>query len=63
MDFSEFITLTRSLYDTATYIMIPSTANPTCAKEKALGKCDLPGCRPGTTSNYCFAGKHFCEDE
>jgi hypothetical protein len=26
-------------------------------------KCEIAGCRAGTTSNYCASGKHFCETD
>jgi hypothetical protein len=32
-------------------------------KVKDVAKCSVAGCRAGTTTNYCFGGKHFCEEE
>jgi hypothetical protein len=42
-------------------------AGKTCAvvdkEPDVVTKCEVGGCRPGTTSNYCSGGKHFCEDD
>lgn len=42
--------------------------SPACAEvvdkvPSEIEKCEVAGCRAGTTSNYCSAGKHFCEDD
>lgn len=45
---------------------VPATM-PACAiTDKVpdeVSKCEVAGCRAGTTSNYCSGGKHFCEDD
>jgi hypothetical protein len=35
----------------------------TIAAPTVVTKCQVAGCRAGTTNNHCFDGKHFCEDE
>jgi len=30
---------------------------------KVFAKCDIAGCRPGTTTNFCSGGQHFCEKD
>lgn len=42
------------------------TDSPTCAifneDETTAAKCDIGGCRSGSTRNFCTGGKHFCEE-
>jgi hypothetical protein len=51
---------------TWTIACIPSSdPKGTCAEKnlaiKQVEKCEVAGCRAGTSSNYCVGDKHFCE--
>ncbi|MBI2394670.1 MAG: hypothetical protein HYV09_34195 [Deltaproteobacteria bacterium] len=46
--------------------VVGQTDSPTCdVADKAqtvAAKCDIGGCRSGSTRSYCTGGKHFCEE-